>query len=171
MNARPFFLLALAALLLSSSGCLTTHHRAREHSAAFGKLSRDDQRLVLHRRVRTGMSKEAVYIAWGRPGRTFDNGKSKSAQETWIYERQVTVYAPMGSYDQAPFPPSGMYGLASGYGIPPGIGFGGVPNTGFPYPPRINIADVIIKRARFVDGRLISYETRRGGRQVDAGGR
>ena len=158
-------------MLLASTGCMTTRHRAGERSAAFGKLSHDDQRLVLRRRVHTGMTRDAVYIAWGRPDRTISDGQSKQARETWIYERQITVYAPMGSYDQVPFPPTGMYGLASGYGVSPGFGFGGVPNTGFPYPPRIDVADVIVKRADFVDGRLVRHETRRGGWQVDAGGR
>ena len=133
MNSRFFFLVSCASLLLLA-GCATPTHRARENAGAFRKLSPADQALVRHGRVRPGLSKEAVYIAWGSPDWHFEDGKGKQARETWIYERQLSTYAPLGSYDQVYASSVDLYAPRSGYGTAPGFGNGRFGNQGFLYP-------------------------------------
>ncbi len=156
-------LLAAGGAMLLLTGCSTPGRRAEQRPAAFAKLSASDQKLVLHGRVRTGMSKDAVYIAWGAPNRRVENGKAKEAIDHWIYERQISVYAPMGLSSQA-YPPLGLDGPSFSLGLRPGFGYGGVSDTGFLYSPRVMITEVQVKRAQFVDDRLRVFAVGRGAR-------
>src|SRR6186713_451559 len=52
---------------LSLTGCTTVETRIAERPEAFRRLSPTDQTLVQQGRVRDGMSRDAVYIAWGPP--------------------------------------------------------------------------------------------------------
>ncbi len=124
---------------------------------------------MLHGKVRSGLSKEAVFIAWGAPDWHFEDGKGKTSAETWIYERQLSTCAPLGSFDQV-YPSLGLYGPRfDSDGTQPGFGYGGVGNEGFLYPPRAIIVDVRYKRADFESGRLRRYEVRRGAYSLAAG--
>lgn len=146
--------------MLFLAACSTPARRAEERSAAFSKLPPRDQKLVLHGRLRTGLSQDAVYIAWGAPSRHDENGRAKQAVETWIYERQLSTYSPMGSFDQVNRRLS-FSGPRFAFGLRPGFGYGGgFPDTGFLSSPRVTPTDWRIKRANFIDGRLSSFEVR-----------
>lgn len=151
----------MAMLLLAA--CSTPARRAEERPGAFAKLPRRDQTLVLHGRVRTGLSQDAVYIAWGPPSRQFENGSATPAVETWIYERQLSAYSPLGSFDQG-VPGLGVAGPRFPFGLRPGFGYGGFSDTGFLSSPRITPTELRIKRADFIDGQLRSFEGRQGER-------
>lgn len=149
--------MVLAGLLFSA--CSAPEGRAQQRRAAFARLLPADQKLVLQGRVRVGMSKEAVHVAWGEPSRQVESGAAKEAAvDTWIYVRQISVYAPLGSSDGV-YPPPGV-----ALHLRPGFGYGGAADTGFLYSPRVVIAERRVKRAEFVDGRLRLFETRRSGR-------
>ncbi len=101
--------LALAALLFA--GCSTTESRISEHRDLFNSLSPTDQQLVASGRIRTGMSQNAVWLAWGGPDQKAAGAMRGQMTETWIYVN----YAPAYGY--------GGYGYGYPYG--PGFGFGG----------------------------------------------
>lgn len=65
------------------AGCSTAQSRSKEKQAAFDKLSAKQQAAVLDGRVETGMTRDAVYIAFGPPDRTSRDGSI----ERWIYTK------------------------------------------------------------------------------------
>lgn len=99
--------LMLAALFIS--GCETTESRISENRDLFNSLSPRDQQLVSNGQIRTGMSMNAVWLAWGRSDQKAAGAMRGQMTETWIYVNYVPAYG---------------YG---GYGYPygPGFGFGG----------------------------------------------
>ena len=86
---RRFFLgastlgLATGALILGS--CSTPQTRISDHPNLYQSLSTRDQALVGHERIRTGMSRNAVWLAWGSPDRKIVAKTQGPATETWIY--------------------------------------------------------------------------------------
>src|SRR5438477_13076030 len=68
MNGRKFtraLALAISAGALIFAGCSTTESRIKEHPEIFQSLSANDQALVSRGQIRTGMSQDAVWLAWG----------------------------------------------------------------------------------------------------------
>lgn len=105
--------LCAGALILTS--CETTESRISEHPDIFNSLSPGNQELVRQGQIRTGMSENAVWLAWGSPEQKTVGEMRGRATETWIYLNYVTPYG---------------YGYGYGYGYPygpwgPGYGFGG----------------------------------------------
>ncbi len=153
----------VALLLCAPTGCSTPPRRAHERSAAFHRLSVPDQQLILHGKIRVGMNRDAVYIAWGQPDVRAEGGKGQEATEKWFYERRLTITEPFGATDQ--FGPD--HGLAYPPG-PPGLqtnfGFRGVADQGyFLYQPHVRLVDVRYRGAEFLDGKLVRYVDKRGG--------
>ena len=154
MNPRAFLGALGAAAILLTTGCETPRTRAHLHPGAFAKLSAADQRLALAGKVRDGMNADAVYIAWGTPDEKRAATGGKEASESWLYRRQITVEAPMGSFDQ--------WSVGHNVLVPAvpmaansGFGFGGVGNEGeLLYQPHLQIADTTSKEADFRGGRL-----------------
>ena len=163
--ARFIHAACLAIIVLAvMTGCTTPAKRAREHSAAFGKLAPADQRLVLCGRVRQGLAREAVLIAWGVPdlkneAGSLKDGKERAAVEIWTYRQQVTTHAAIASYDQwqpgnTLVAPGMLRFTARGYG------FGGIGYEGWLLGrPRIQYTDSYVRRAAFVNGKLDSFKT------------
>ncbi len=164
--SRILSTVCLLALALSGvAGCVTPARRARENAVAFGRLSPGDRQLVLHGRVRVGLDREAVLIAWGSPDQKHDTGpagdgkEKRAGTEIWTYRHQLTIHAPIGSYDQwqpgNSLTPPGTPLLSS-----PGYGFGGSGYEGWLlYQPRVQYTDSYVRRAAFVDGKLDSFQT------------
>jgi hypothetical protein len=88
------------------AGCSTVDSRIKGDPQTFASLSPADQTLVQRGRIREGMSKAAVYLAWGRPDRTRYGSRAGVPFEAWIYTTIRTEIAP--GYDP------GFYGF--GYG-------------------------------------------------------
>ena len=112
MKRRIFplaFGLVAGALILT--GCSTTESRISEHPEIFNNLSPGDQALVSQGKIRSGMSQNAVWLAWGSPEQKAEGAMRGRATETWIYVNTTTY----------PYPYHGPY--AYGY---PGFGFGAV---------------------------------------------
>lgn len=167
MKRRIFshLLTALAATALVFTGCETTENRISEHQDLFNSLSASDQALVSRGQIRSGMSPNAVYLAWGNPEQRTHGEMRGRPTETWIYVQQTT--APYGSA----YYPYGYGGFGPYYG---GFG-GGVFVTrhhhgrafflyGDPFydpfyysyiPPTISIP---YKTVTFVSGRVVSWQ-------------
>ena len=152
MILRLAFVLACSAFV--TSGCENARTRAHDHPATFAKLSTGDQRLVLHGEVRVGMSTDAVYIAWGEADDKGTSGTGKDEAERWRYHRQLTIKAPLGSFDQWSYGNS-VFGMTVPLASNAGFGLGGFGNEGgLLYQPHLLIRDATVKEADFRHGRL-----------------
>ena len=113
------FGMATSALTLAS--CSTVQSRISGHPEIYQSLSPSDQALVSQGKIRTGMSPNAVWLAWGSPDRKVIGNMRGHSTETWIYVNYVTPYGYGYGY------PYGPYGYPYGpYGYPYGFGFGSV---------------------------------------------
>jgi hypothetical protein len=112
---RPFLFKALTLVFAASAiiltGCETTESRVSQHPEIFNSLSPRDQQLVQQSQIRTGMSQNAVWLAWGSPEQKAMGEMRGRATETWVYVNYQPAYG---------------YGYGYGpYGYGPWGGFGG----------------------------------------------
>jgi hypothetical protein len=87
LHCASIFALAAGALVLI--GCSTTQTRISEHPGLYKSISRRDQAFVNQEQIRLGMSRPAVWLAWGSPNRRIIGNMNGATTETWIY----TYYA------------------------------------------------------------------------------
>jgi hypothetical protein len=97
--------LATAALILTS--CSTAQTRISEHPDLYQSLSHRDQALVSQGQIRIGMSRTAVWLAWGTSDRKVLGNMGGGPTETWIYTYYATYpyypyYNPLDIYFGAP---------------------------------------------------------------------
>src|SRR4029077_1857251 len=120
---RQFFFRALTSGLAASAlvliGCSTTESRISEHPEIFNSLSPTNQALVREGKIRSGMSQNAVWLAWGAADQKAVGDMRGRATETWIYVDYTSGYP----YYGYPYPGYGPYYGGYGYG---GFGFVGV---------------------------------------------
>ena len=82
-----FSILFLAAVVVLC-GCAssTPQKRARERAASYAGMPPETKTMVDHGKIKTGMTTEAVYIAWGQPSEILNaqtpNGVTTT---TWLY--------------------------------------------------------------------------------------
>jgi hypothetical protein len=134
------FAIAAGALLLTS--CSTIESRISENPEIYRNLSSRDQALVNQGQIRYGMSRNAVWLAWGSPDSKVIGNMRGHFTETWIYVHYATYpyYPYYGPYDPGfgffgdPFYDPFYYSL-----IPPSI----------PYP---------YKTVTFSNGRVVSFQ-------------
>jgi hypothetical protein len=115
------------------ASCSTPQTRISEHPDLYQTLSHRDQALVSQGQIRIGMSRTAVWLAWGSPDRKIVGNMGRGPRETWIYIYYATYpyyppYEPWAPWDE-PF----YYSY-----IPPSI----------PYPGKV---------ATFANGRVVSF--------------
>jgi len=155
---------AVAASTLLFTSCASTETRISEHRELFNSLSPNDQARVSQGQIRSGMSQDAVWLAWGSPEQKQSGEIRGRAAETWIYMNYTNAYA------------YGPYGYGYGYGFGRGLygGFGGSYIVrsrhgrsyfiyGDPFfdpfysaiPPRVEYP---YRTVTFVNGRVISYQ-------------
>ena len=155
-------LLGLATVGLCLTSCETLENRISEHPDIFNSLSPRDQALVRQGKIRSGMSTNAVWLAWGSPEQKTVGEMRGHPSETWIYVENR--YAPYGSayYPYYGYGP-GFYG---GFGFHHGFShhgrnfafFGDPFYDPFYYsyiPPTISIP---YKTVTFSNGRVMSFQ-------------
>jgi hypothetical protein len=139
---RRFFLgastlvVATGALILSS--CSTPQTRISNHPDLYQSLSSRDQALVNQGQIRTGMSRTAVWLAWGSPDRKIVGNMGAGRRETWLYIYYETYpyypcYGPWDPYLGAP-----LYDPFYYWDVPPTI----------PYPGKV---------VSFANGRVVAF--------------
>jgi hypothetical protein len=108
---RRFFLrastLALATGVLILTSCSTPQTRISEHPDLYQTLSHRDQALVGQGQIRVGISRRAVWLAWGSPDRKIVGNMGGGPTETWIYTYYASYpyypyYSPLDYYFGAP---------------------------------------------------------------------
>src|SRR5215469_1226012 len=111
--------LAVATGMLILTSCSTPQTRISEHLDLYQSLSPRDQALVSQGQIRIGMSRTAVWLAWGSPDRKIIGNMGGGPTETWVYVYYATCpyypFEPLDEYFGAPlydpfcyswFPPS-----------------------------------------------------------------
>jgi hypothetical protein len=71
--------------MLALCGCSTVQSRIQERRAVFDRLPPPQQRLVTRGEVREGMSRDAVYMAWGKPDEIWRGTRHGAPIEVWTY--------------------------------------------------------------------------------------
>jgi hypothetical protein len=82
------FALAMGALILTS--CSTPQTRISDRPDLYQSLSHRDQALVSQGQIRIGMSRTAVWLAWGSPDRKIVGDMGGGPTETWLYVYYAT---------------------------------------------------------------------------------
>jgi len=101
--------LATGALILTS--CSTPETRISDHPDLYQSLSARDRALVSQGQIRPGMSRNAVWLAWGSPDQKIIANMRGHPTETWIY----VYYATYPYYPY--YGPYGPYGPGLGYSL------------------------------------------------------
>jgi hypothetical protein len=135
--------LGIAAVLLTLTSCSTPQTRISDHPDLYQSLSSRDQALVSQGQIRYGMSRNAVWLAWGSPDSKVVGNMRGHSTETWVYVYYVTY--------PYYYPYYGPYG--------PGFGFFGDPfYDPFYYsliPPSIPYPN---KTVTFSNSRVMSFQ-------------
>jgi hypothetical protein len=157
---RALLLSLLATVLLVLPACSTPQTRAQENPAIMQSLSPADRELVLNHRIRIGMSKAGVFIAYGRPDRLVRGMTKEGQMEAWIYTSTEYVYAGGFAAFPAPvFAPGYAWARGPrGYGFRGGYWGGGYWGGGF-WNPYVGV-QVPHRRVMFVGDRVVAFEER-----------
>ena len=150
----PLLTIGLAALVsLTLSSCVTTstvQSRIAAQPEQYAALSDSHRALVDQERVKEGMSKEAVYLAWGTPDGIRESSSGGKQSETWLYESYKPVYSERVSI-----------GYGGGYGYGRGGGYGCYPYDGyssFGYGTDVQYQPFISSTVTFRGNRVQSWE-------------
>src|SRR4029079_5759593 len=124
---RRFFPGATVLAVLMLASCSTPQTRISDHPGFYQSLSPRDQALVSQGKIRYGMSRNAVWLAWGSPDSKVIGNMRGHSTETWVYVYYATYpyyYPYYGSYARCfgfsgdPFYDQFYYSL-----IPPSISY------------------------------------------------
>lgn len=91
---KTFVFSILAAVFVGSfSGCssFSPLTRSGQHPGTMSAMGPENRRLVLAGRIRTGMDRKAVYIAWGNPTKVFQGKIQGQPSEAWVYMRRPVL--------------------------------------------------------------------------------
>jgi len=109
-----------AAGALFFGGCATPEKRISKNPDLYHSLPARQQQLVAQGQIAPGMSRDAVWLAWGGPEQKVNGYARGNTTETWVYFTTTTAYG-YGGYGYGP------YGYGPwGYGGYPGFWGGGV---------------------------------------------
>lgn len=125
MNAKSLLRIPQAVLCLvlaiGLASCTSPiERRIASNPEIYNKLPDSDKALVSQGRIREGLNKEGVFLAWGRPDQVA-GGVSKGAKtEKWTYVGTQPVYS-----DTVGWGPAWGGGWGRGYGYGYGYGYYG----------------------------------------------
>jgi hypothetical protein len=103
-----------AAGALFFGGCATPESRISKNPELYNSLPARQQQLVAQGQIGPGMSRNAVWLAWGGPEQKVNGYARGNSTETWVYYTTTTAYG-YGGYGYGPY----GYGYGPyGYGYP-----------------------------------------------------
>ena len=107
------FLLRVSTLVVATgtlilTSCSTPQTRISDHPDLYQSLSHRDQALVTQGQIRIGMSRTAVWLAWGSPDQKIVGNMGGGSTETWVYIYYATYPVSIRRMDR------GVPGLSSG---------------------------------------------------------
>src|SRR4029077_16243390 len=77
--------LGIAAVVLILTSCSTPQTRIYDHPDLYQSLSLRNHELEIQGQIRSGMSRSAVWLAWGSPDQKIVGNMTGYSTETWIY--------------------------------------------------------------------------------------
>ena len=109
-------MLGMPAVVLVLISCSTPQTRISDHPNLYQNLSSRDQALVSQGQIRYGMSRSAVWLAWGSPDQKIVGNMKGTPTETWIYIYYATnPYYPV--YGAGPWGPWASNDSGPGYSL------------------------------------------------------
>jgi hypothetical protein len=107
----------VGVLVLTS--CSTPQTRISDHPDLYQNLSVRDQALVTQGQIRSGMSRSAVWLAWGSPDQKVVGNMAGTPTETWIYIYYATYpyYPYYGPGPWGPWSPWAANDSGPGYSL------------------------------------------------------
>ena len=130
--------------------------RVEKNPALFDRLNEMERAAVLRGEVKEGMSRDAVYLAWGSPGRVVSGSREGKEQEKWAYFVAAPVQTTSLSYGAHPAHP-----FYSSYGTHPQYGYGNSHGPGWGVDTGVDYLPQIGSSVEFIDGRVIAWEKNR----------
>src|SRR5262245_40933726 len=130
-------LLAAATLLCLVSCTSPIVKRIERNPEIYSSLSTHHKEMVQHGAIEEGMTKKAVFLAWGKPDRAAQGSKNGRTYEKWSYAGYDPVYT-------------------TGFGVNGGY-WGGYNrysyyDRGFLYEPMMTYVPYEASRVEFTDG-------------------
>ncbi len=144
---------ACSALILAS--CATTETRISQHPEMYQRLSPSDQALVREGKIRNGMSRDAVYLAWGGPDQTTTGTVHGRPAETWIYTSSTSSTYPYPYGWGHRYYGFGYVGRHHHHHSHFRYGFDPFYDPFFYYRPTINYPD---RTVSFQNGRVVAFQ-------------
>lgn len=118
--------LILLAIPLLAASCVpsTPEARIQQSPEKFSALSTAHRDLVRQGQITRGMNRDAVFLAWGDPSRSFQGSRNGKNTERWDYagSRPVYVNSFYGGYGYG-FSPYGPYRSQAYYGFGPEVAY------------------------------------------------
>jgi hypothetical protein len=141
MRAFAFFCLAGGLAVLT--GCSTVESRIKERPDVFNSLPERQRALVTSGQVTEGMTRDAVYLAWGKPDHVVQGSERNQPIEEWVYDATRSQIVP--GYRPVPV----IYGERGRY------------HSGWDYvfDPVVVTQSYPYKSIRFEDGRAVAWRT------------
>lgn len=162
MKIPSLILISTAALSLLQSAC-TVHSTPQSRIAAypeyFTKLSQQHKTLVQQNRVTEGMSKDAVYLAWGSPAEVKKSSHKGRLRETWTYLRYEPVYSRGVSLGYGGYGYGGPHSYGRGHHYGGHGGYGGHYGNNFAYNTDVTYLPRLGASVVFKNNRVASWET------------
>jgi len=125
VNVKTLLYLPFLALFLLSSCSSTVASRIEKNPHLYAKLPESHKELVNKGQIKKGMSKEAVFLAWGRPAGSSQGERADAGHfERWTYTSLEPVYSHnyYGYYGSSYYRHHGYcHGGGYGYGYGPSV--------------------------------------------------
>jgi len=157
---KPLLLTFLPALLASCllSSCNTwsaLDRRIDKHPGLFLDLSDSERELVMNGEIKEGMSRDAVYLAWGRPDAVRRGSANGKGHESWAYFDAVPIQTNSFSYGYG----GGYSPFYSRFGVHPRYGYCSGP--GWSFGTSVDYVSQLSRSVKFSGNRVIAWESNR----------
>lgn len=135
--------LSLSAIALLLASCTSPIVKRIEHNPEiYAALSEPHKAMVARGEISEGMTKQAVFIAWGRPDRGSKGSQNGKAYERWSYSGYEAIH-----------------GTSVGFG--PSYSGCGYYDTGFYYAPTVTYLPYEARRVEFLNSKVKAWSTAR----------
>lgn len=108
---KPLALLLPAVVLFAACAPITPEARIAASPDAYNALNSRHQALVRQGQIDTGMTADAVRLAWGDPSRQYEGSDAGRPTQVWEYHRSKPVYS-TNYYGYYGYGPYGRHGYA-----------------------------------------------------------
>ncbi len=157
---KPFLCIFLPALLATAllSSCNTwsaLDRRIDRNPSLFLDLKDSERELVMNGEIKEGMSRDAVYLAWGRPDAVRRGSENGKGHESWAYFDAVAIQRNTVSYGYG----GGHSPFYSHFGVHPRYGYCSGP--GWSFGTEIDYVNQLSRSVKFSNKRVIAWESNR----------